>query len=202
MVGEDVEELVDTVLAEVPSGLRDACDRVGILAGLQTAGALSVPMLTNMLAEDYAEVKAAIGTAAKPAFVATLKAATTARPATPATPQQAAFQTPQARGQTAAERNTEPPPEAAVVTVKRGMVTLVTSRMIGLAASTTFAELLTLAVADQSEEQRTQLAGLPVKVPLQIGAGGQISRSNLTCSYARVKGLHNLPVGWKCVECH
>ena len=135
MVGEDVEELVDTVLAEVPSGLRDACDRVGILAGLQTAGALSVPMLTNMLAEDYAEVKAAIGTAAKPAFVATLKAATTARPATPATPQQAAFQTPQARGQTAAE----PPPEAAVVTVKRGMVTLVTSRMIGLAASTTSA---------------------------------------------------------------
>ena len=34
---EDVEELVDRVLASVPAGLRDACDRVGILAGLQEA---------------------------------------------------------------------------------------------------------------------------------------------------------------------
>jgi len=37
MLGEDVEELVDRVLASVPAGLRDACDRVGILAGLQEA---------------------------------------------------------------------------------------------------------------------------------------------------------------------
>ena len=33
MVGEDVEELVDRVLAGLPSGLSDACDRGGILAG-------------------------------------------------------------------------------------------------------------------------------------------------------------------------
>ena len=113
MLGEDVEELVDTVLASVPSALRDACDRVGILSGLLGVGAVNVQTLTDMFTEDYAEVKAAIGSAAKPAFVATLKAALRDRPATPATPQPAAFQMPRAGGQTAAERNTEPRPEAA-----------------------------------------------------------------------------------------
>ena len=110
MLGEDVEELVDTVLASVPSALRDACDRVGILSGLLGVGAVNVQTLTDMFTEDYAEVKAAIGSAAKPAFVATLKAALRDRPATP---QPAAFQMPRAGGQTAAERNTEPRPEAA-----------------------------------------------------------------------------------------
>ena len=50
MVGEDVEEIVDKVLASVPAQLRDACDRDGILAGLKEAGAVDVPLLncTNL----------------------------------------------------------------------------------------------------------------------------------------------------------
>ena len=86
-MAEAVEQLVDDVLDAVPKPLREACDRYGILAGLDRVGACSVPMLRTLLEQDYADVKAEIGGAAKPAFVATLKvavlkAADTAQPTT------------------------------------------------------------------------------------------------------------------------
>ena len=86
-MAEAVEQLVDDVLDAVPKPLREACDRDGILAGLDRVGACSVPMLRTLLEQDYADVKAEIGGAAKPAFVATLKvavlkAADTAEPTT------------------------------------------------------------------------------------------------------------------------
>ena len=68
-------QLVDCVLDNVPTPLREACDRAGILAGLNSIGACSMSVLRALLEQDYAEVKAAISTAAKPAFVATLKEA-------------------------------------------------------------------------------------------------------------------------------
>ena len=42
MVDAAVEGLVDSVLADVPAELRDACDRAGILSGLHSVGAGSL----------------------------------------------------------------------------------------------------------------------------------------------------------------
>jgi|Transcript_20577 hypothetical protein len=75
MVDAAVEGLVDSVLADVPAELRDACDRAGILSGLHSVGAGSLATLGSMLNEDYAEVKAAVVASSKPAFVAMLKKA-------------------------------------------------------------------------------------------------------------------------------
>jgi hypothetical protein len=80
---------VDDVLAGLPTSLREACDRAGILDGLQTVGACSVPLLCALLEGDYAAVKSAIGTAAKAAFVVLLKGAVldaVLQSPTPATP--------------------------------------------------------------------------------------------------------------------
>lgn len=96
VVMEDVEQLVDGVLAELPALVRELCDRDGILKGLERLGALSVPLLRTLFEEDYAEVKAAIGSAAKVVFVARLKEAVlkASAPAAPATPAASHFQTP------------------------------------------------------------------------------------------------------------
>mmetsp|Transcript_15929 Transcript_15929/g.34592 ORF Transcript_15929/g.34592 Transcript_15929/m.34592 type:complete len:118 (-) Transcript_15929:573-926(-) len=75
MVDAAVERLVDGVLADVPTQLRDACDRAGILSGLHSIGACSLALLGSVLNEDYAEVKAAVAGSSKPAFVAMLKVA-------------------------------------------------------------------------------------------------------------------------------
>ena len=96
---DGVEQLVEQVLADVPAVLREMCDRNGILDGLQQLGACTVPLLRELMETDYADVKAAIGAAAKPAFVAMLKKAlidaASAKAADPATPAAgSAFHTP------------------------------------------------------------------------------------------------------------
>ena len=82
-----VEKLVDSVLADAPAPLREACDRAGIIAGLDSVGAYSVSVLRSLLEQDYAGVKAAIGPAVKAAYVASLKEAVLKATATaPAAP--------------------------------------------------------------------------------------------------------------------
>ena len=73
LVDGAVEQLVDEVLANAPEPLRWTCDRDGIIGGLWSCGACSVPTLRSLLELDYAEVKGAIGASAKAAFVAMLK---------------------------------------------------------------------------------------------------------------------------------
>ena len=94
---QSVEQLVDSVLTAVPASLRETSDRAGILEGLQCAGAESVPLLRTLFEQDYAEVKAAIGSAAKAAFVAMLKEAVMkpSAPPPPGTPATPGFNTPQ-----------------------------------------------------------------------------------------------------------
>ena len=70
---EDLEELVDSVLAACSKPLRELCDRTGILNGLGRAGIFTLETLRTMLQVDYIEVKAAVLSAAKPSFVAILK---------------------------------------------------------------------------------------------------------------------------------
>ena len=95
----EVEEIVDGVLASVPELLRSVCDRDGILSGLLSYGACSIPALHSSFDADYAGVKSAIGSAAKPAFVAMLKLAVvqaSSAAAPPATPAGQNFETPAA----------------------------------------------------------------------------------------------------------
>jgi hypothetical protein len=75
MVDADVERLVDGVLAEAPAPLREVCDRAGILSGLLRIGAGDLNTLGSLLENDYAEVKEAVATSSRPAFVAALKRA-------------------------------------------------------------------------------------------------------------------------------
>ena len=70
---EEVAELVDRVLARCPDITRTTADRAGILAGLEQAGASSLPALHALAVADYTGLKDAIGPAAKLAFAAMLK---------------------------------------------------------------------------------------------------------------------------------
>ena len=72
---EEVEQLVDDVLARCPAITRESADRAGIIAGLCEAGASSLPALHSLAESDYAGLKDAIGSAAKLAFTAMLKSA-------------------------------------------------------------------------------------------------------------------------------
>lgn len=91
----DIEQLVDSVLGTVPSALRTVCDRSGILAGLESVGAVDVMMLRSLMEQDYVEVKTAIGGSAKAAFVARLKEAVLEdRPISGATVRRHSFETP------------------------------------------------------------------------------------------------------------
>ena len=57
-----------------------------------------------------------------------------------------------------------PPLNSVVVTVMVGTKTLVSTRLIAVSATTTFSELLGLAIAGESESERATLATLPVTV--------------------------------------
>ena len=70
---EEVAELVDRVLARCPDITRTTADRAGILAGLEQAGASSLPALHALAVADYTGLKDAIGRAAKLTFAAMLK---------------------------------------------------------------------------------------------------------------------------------
>ena len=98
---DEVEEIVDGVLASVPELLSNVCDRDGILSGLLSYGACSVAALHSSFDADYAGVKSAIGSAAKPALVAMLKSAVvqaSSAAAQPATPAGQNFETPAGSG--------------------------------------------------------------------------------------------------------
>ena len=126
--------------------------------------AYALDRVYTLLEQDYADVKAEIDGAAKPAFVATLKVAVlkAANTAQPTTPQGGCFNTPYAAPPP--QNTASPLVDSVVVSVNVGMKSLVTARLITVATTPTFAELLAIAVADQSDSERAMLATSPVKV--------------------------------------
>ena len=168
-MASDVAELVDSVLASVPDALSSCCDRATILSGLDAAGACSVSMLRALVEQDYDSVKQALAVpVAKAAFAAALKQevlSSGAAPAMPAAPAGAAFQTPSG-AQPAHATPQSAAPTSLVTTVKVGTTAVVTARMITTADTTSFAELLSIAIANQPEEERSKMAALPVTVAL------------------------------------
>ena len=48
-----VERVVDSVLESLPEQLRILCDRSGILVALEGMGAISLPLLSTLMEEDY-----------------------------------------------------------------------------------------------------------------------------------------------------
>ena len=171
MVDAAVEELVDGVLASVPAPLREACDRAGILQGLGELGACDLGTLGSMLDEDYAEVKAAVIDASKPAFVATLKAAIREAnrgcdaPSTSSTQQHSS----------AAELVSGIPSHKIplVVTVKFNGAVIAERTSISVSASTTFAELARTRLEAVKDE--TCLNEVPLSVSLFRNADQQAS---------------------------
>jgi len=68
-----VATIADTALARLPASVRNRCDRAAIMAALDGIGAADDTALRALLEHDFKDVKAAVGSAAPPAFLATLK---------------------------------------------------------------------------------------------------------------------------------
>ena len=163
---EDLGPLIDSVLASVPAALQQMCNRDGILAGLENIGVVSTDMLKATLDMDYQEIKFAIGSAAKPAFIAALAAAVQQR-ALSAHLGEKPLTSPVTSPVGALTGGAAPTPGAPlslIVSVKSGAKTLVVARMLTVAADTTISNLLVLAVSEMSSSESTALAELPVKV--------------------------------------
>ena len=63
-------------------------------------------------------------------------------------------------------------PTSVVTTVKIGVRAVVTARMITIAETTSFADLLAIAIASQPREERAKMAALPVMVHCARCKGG------------------------------
>ena len=85
-----------------------------------------------------------------------------------------------------------PPLNSVVITVMVGTKTLVSTRLIAVSATMTFAELLGFAIAGESESERATLATLPVTVAAytsslhlsnqRAGAAQCLQKSEASCS--------------------
>ena len=165
-------ELLDGALSSLAPEAQAMCDGDGILRALKANGIFRVSDLVSIITTDFDGFKATLPRTPllflvrlKTAALALQPAASpAASPLPPTAPAGAAFQTP-----------TAPPPPAAplvdsvVVSVKVGPKALVTARVVSVASTTSFAELLSLAIAGESAAEREKLAVLPVKVLTYTG---------------------------------
>ena len=171
--------LLGGVLDGLSEGVRSRCDRGRILLALdELACATTVEDLREMMLVDVDTIRAALVPDAAPAFFF-------ARFEKAVNGMAEASADGSAAGSSSASEATMPmdvaapplpiasppiaSPPSVVTTVKIGAKELVCARMITAAATTTFAALLQLAVADVAdvdEKERAQLAALPVKVLL------------------------------------
>lgn len=203
---------MESALLELLDGARDAlapqakllCDGPHILDALKAAGVFRVSDLHAVVTSDFDGLKAALHPTPL-LFLLNLKKAVlqpppTASPATPPkTPAGDGFETPGAPPPV-----TPPPVTSVVVTVKVGPKALITARIITVSATTSFAELRNLAVAEESAAEREQIAALPVKVATYTGpqqlstqkAEAQLSElvaATISLGYRHVVFCHTAP---------